>query len=176
MKQEILDVLKRIYRKKVNAVKIRVHGDYHLGQVLVTGRDFVILDFEGEPARPYSERRLKRSALKDVAGMVRSFHYAAYGSLFLNDKVAVEDREKLMPLAAQWYHYMSGFFIKAYLETVKGSVLVPEEKDDLEILLQTYMLEKAIYELGYELNNRPDWVLIPLQGILSIMDQHQQKH
>jgi maltose alpha-D-glucosyltransferase/alpha-amylase len=128
MKGDILQILKRIYRKKLDAVKIRIHGDYHLGQVLVTGKDFVILDFEGEPARSYSERRLKRSPLRDVAGMIRSFHYAAYSSLLLNDHLRKKEVAKLMPYAELWYHYMSGFFMKAYLETVKDSGFIPEIK------------------------------------------------
>ncbi len=169
MKGDILETLKRIYQKKFEAVKTRIHGDYHLGQVLFTGKDFVILDFEGEPARSYSERRLKRSPLRDVAGMLRSFHYAAYGALFLNEQIREMDREKLLPFAEQWYHYISSFFMDAYLQTVKGSSFIPEDKDDLAIMLETYLLEKAIYELNYELNNRPDWVIIPLRGIKSIM-------
>lgn len=171
MKEQILTELKKIYSKKLDAVKIRIHGDYHLGQTLFTGKDFIILDFEGEPARPYSERRLKRSALKDVAGMIRSFHYAAYGSLFLNNNIRKEDITKLMPYAELWYHYMSGFFTKSYLETVNGSAILPANSDDLELLMQTYLLEKSIYELNYELNNRPDWVIIPLHGIKSIMNK-----
>lgn len=175
MKDEILNVYKRIYRKKIDVVKIRIHGDYHLGQVLFTGKDFVILDFEGEPARSYSERRLKRSPLRDVAGMIRSFHYAAYGGLFLNDEIREEDMAKLLPYAEQWYHYMSGVFMKAYLETVKDSPFIPKDKEDLEVLMQTYLLEKAIYELNYELNNRPDWLKIPLQGIKSIIKESRLK-
>jgi maltose alpha-D-glucosyltransferase/alpha-amylase len=171
MKGDILHVLKRIYNRKLGAVKIRIHGDYHLGQVLVTGKDFVILDFEGEPARSYSERRLKRSPLRDVAGMIRSFHYAAYSSLLLNDHLRKKEVAKLMPYAELWYHYMSGFFMKAYLETVKDTGFIPDEKEDLEVMMQTYILEKAIYELNYELNNRPDWVLIPLRSIKSIMEK-----
>jgi len=169
MKEDILQVLRRIYRKKFDAVKIRIHGDYHLGQVLFTGKDFIILDFEGEPARSYSERRLKRSPLRDVAGMIRSFHYAAYGSLFLNENIHPDERARLIPFAEQWYQYMSGFFMHAYMETVKGSPFIPEQREDLDILLQTYILEKAIYELNYELNNRPNWVVIPLRGIKTIM-------
>ena len=171
MKDEILREFKKIYRKKIDAVKIRIHGDYHLGQVLFTGKDFIILDFEGEPARSYSERRLKRSPLRDVAGMLRSFHYAAYGGLLLNERVRKEDLPKLLPLAEQWYHYVSGFFMQAYLETAKGSGFLPREHEDLDTMLQTYLLEKAIYELNYELNNRPDWILIPLRGIKTIMDK-----
>jgi maltose alpha-D-glucosyltransferase/alpha-amylase len=171
MKDEILQEFKKIYRKKIDAVKIRIHGDYHLGQVLFTGKDFIILDFEGEPARSYSERRLKRSPLRDVAGMLRSFHYAAYGGLFLNERVRKEDLPNLLPFAEQWYHYVSGFFMQAYLETANGRGFLPEEYEDLDTMLQTYLLEKAIYELNYELNNRPDWILIPLRGIKAIMEK-----
>lgn len=169
-RDEILNVFRRIYDHKIDVVKIRIHGDYHLGQVLYTGKDFVITDFEGEPARSFSERRLKRSPLRDVAGMIRSFHYAAYGSLFLDNQIRQEDYPKLMPFVEQWYHYMSGFFMEAYLETVKGSSFIPKEKADLEILMTTFLLEKAVYELNYELNNRPDWVIIPLRGIKDILD------
>lgn len=176
MKDDILNLLKRIYKKKYDAVKIRIHGDYHLGQVLFTGKDFVILDFEGEPARSYSERRLKRSPLRDVAGMIRSFHYAAYGGLFLNERIQEEDRSKLIPFAEQWYHYMSGFFMQAYLETVAGSDFIPYDKNDLDVMLQTYLMEKAIYELNYELNNRPDWVVIPLRGIKAILDENSESN
>ena len=169
MKDDVLKVLKRIYKKKFDVVKIRNHGDFHLGQVLFTGKDFVILDFEGEPARSFSERRLKRSPLRDVAGMIRSFHYAAYSGLILNDQYSKEDVNTLTPWAEQWYHYLSGFYMKAYLETVEDKNFIPQDKDDLAVLLETFLLEKAIYELNYELNNRPDWVMIPLRGIKAIM-------
>jgi maltose alpha-D-glucosyltransferase/alpha-amylase len=173
MKDDILNTLKSIYSKKINAAKIRIHGDYHLGQVLFTGKDFMILDFEGEPARSYSERRLKYSPLRDVAGMIRSFHYAAYGSLFLDNQIRREDIDKLLPFAELWNHYMSGYFMHAYTDKVRGKGLIPEDEEDIEILLQTYLLQKAIYELNYELNNRPDWVIVPLRGIKSIMKRSQ---
>ena len=169
MKDEILSTFREIYRKKIDVVKIRIHGDYHLGQVLFTGRDFVITDFEGEPAKSYSERRLKRSALRDVAGMIRSFHYAAYSSLFLNSSIRKEDVTRLMPYAEQWYHYMAGVFVHAYLESAEGRPFIPKSKEDLEILINTFVLEKAVYELNYELNNRPDWVIIPIKGIKAIL-------
>jgi maltose alpha-D-glucosyltransferase/alpha-amylase len=169
MKEEILKTFRNIYRKKIDVVKIRIHGDYHLGQVLSTGKDFIITDFEGEPARSYSERRLKRSPLRDIAGMIRSFHYAAYGGLFLDNQIRKEDISRLTPYAEQWYHYMSGFFMKAYLETVKGCAFIPKSKEDMNILMTTFLLEKAIYELNYEMNNRPDWVIIPLRGIKELL-------
>jgi maltose alpha-D-glucosyltransferase/alpha-amylase len=169
MRTDILNAYKKIYSKKLDVIKCRIHGDYHLGQVLFTGKDFIILDFEGEPAKTYSERRLKRSPLRDVAGMIRSFHYAAYGSIFLNQRIQKEDVPKLIPYAEQWYHYMSGMFMEGYLETVKGQPFVPKDKDDQQTMIQTYLMEKAVYELSYELNNRPDWIIIPLRGIMSVM-------
>jgi maltose alpha-D-glucosyltransferase/alpha-amylase len=169
MKEEILTIMKKIYSRKIDVTKIRIHGDYHLGQTLYTGKDFLILDFEGEPARSYSERRLKYSPLRDVAGMLRSFHYAAYGSLLLDNQIRPEDIDQLIPHVEQWYHYMSGFFMRSYLETVNGASFVPKQAEDLEILLQTFLMQKAVYELNYELNNRPGWVLVPLRGIKSIV-------
>ncbi len=173
MKDEILAILKQIYSRKIDVNKIRIHGDYHLGQVLFTGKDFLLLDFEGEPSRSYSERRLKYSALRDVAGMIRSFHYAAFGSLLLDNQIRPEDVTTLLPYVDQWYHYMSGFFIKSYMETVGESAIVPDNAADLDTLMQTYLLMKAIYELNYELNNRPDWVIVPLRGIKAIVEKNR---
>lgn len=169
MKDAILETFKRIYHHKIDVVKIRIHGDYHLGQVLYNGKDFIITDFEGEPARTLSERRLKRSPLRDVAGMIRSFHYAAYGSLYLDNQIRKEDYGKLIPFVDQWYHYMGGFFMSAYLDTVVGQPFIPNNREDLEILMTTFLLEKSVYELNYELNNRLDWVTIPLRGIREVM-------
>ncbi len=169
MRDQILNVFKRIYHHKIDVVKIRIHGDYHLGQVLYNGKDFIITDFEGEPARTLSERRLKRSPLRDVAGMIRSFHYAAYGSLYLDNQIRKEDYAKLIPFVDQWYHYMSGFFMSAYMDTVSGQPFIPPNTEDMEILMTTFLLEKSIYELNYELNNRIDWVTIPLRGIKEVM-------
>jgi maltose alpha-D-glucosyltransferase/alpha-amylase len=175
MKDQILLLLKGIYKKKIDVTKIRIHGDFHLGQVLFTGKDFIITDFEGEPARSYSERRLKRSPLRDVAGMIRSFHYAAYASLFLDNQIRKEDFGKLIPYVEQWYHYVSQFFMRAYLETAAAEAFVPRNKEDLQTLMTTFLMEKAIYELNYELNNRPDWVMIPLRGIKSLMKKQSQE-
>ena len=173
MRSEILERLKKIFSRKIDTMKIRTHGDYHLGQVLFTGRDFIIIDFEGEPARSFSERRLKRSPLRDVAGMIRSFHYAAYNALFQQDSFRKEDSAYLEAWAEQWYHYASGFYMHTYLSKTMGSGVVPNKEEDFEILMETFLLEKAIYELGYELNNRPDWVLIPIRGIKYIMRKYQ---
>ena len=158
--------------ERIDALRIRCHGDYHLGQVLFTGSDFVILDFEGEPARSLSERRLKRSALRDVAGMLRSFDYAAQGGLLdltREGVVRAEDAPRLTPWSDLWREWMSSAFLRTYLRTVEGSRLVPESRPQLEMLLDVLLLEKAVYELGYELNNRPDWAAIPLRSVLELL-------
>jgi maltose alpha-D-glucosyltransferase/alpha-amylase len=169
MESRILDVFKNIYKQKIDVVKIRIHGDYHLGQVLFTGKDFIITDFEGEPARSYSERRLRRSPLRDVAGMIRSFHYAAYASLFLDNQIRPEDYTRLMPIMEEWYRYVKDIFLQAYIQGVSDTAYIPPTRAELDILMTTFLLEKAIYELNYELNNRPDWVIIPLNGIKALM-------
>lgn len=161
----------RVREQRFAAMRIRCHGDYHLGQVLYTGEDFVITDFEGEPARPLSERRLKGSPLRDVAGMVRSFHYAAYASLL--GKVAggrSEDFSSLEPWARFWYVWVSVAFLRAYLAVATRATFLPPTREERQVLLEAHLLEKAVYELGYELNNRPDWVRISLQGILELLE------
>jgi len=169
---KILRRFQSIVGQKSTATRIRCHGDYHLGQVLCTGKDFVIIDFEGEPARPLSERRIKRCALRDVAGMLRSFHYAAYSALLNQEAsgtVRPEDIAALEPWARFWYVWVSVVFLKAYLAGATQVPFLPREREELQVMLDALVLEKAIYELGYELNNRPDWVRIPLQGILDLV-------
>jgi len=164
LESKIISYYREILAKKIKAKKIRIHGDYHLGQVLYTGNDFYIIDFEGEPARPLGERRLKRSPLKDVAGMLRSFHYAAFSPL-IQQKITGE-YEDLEHWAKLWTYYVSKIFINAYLEYMGDSSLIPEEKTEISKLLNLYLLEKSVYEIGYEINNRPDWLAIPIKGIL----------
>jgi maltose alpha-D-glucosyltransferase / alpha-amylase len=176
LRASILDSMKKVYSHKMELLKIRIHGDYHLGQVLFTGKDLMILDFEGEPAKRYSERRLKFSALRDVAGMIRSFNYAGYGSLFLEGQARQADIAILEPYAELWSHYMSGFFMAAYLEKVKGTLLVPDNKEDLKTMMDVFLLSKVFYELNYELNNRPDWLIIPIKGILNIHINNPPEH
>ncbi|MEX2594642.1 MAG: maltose alpha-D-glucosyltransferase [Anditalea sp.] len=172
MKDMVLKIFKRIFDHKITTMKIRNHGDYHLGQVLWTGKDFVIIDFEGEPARAYSERRLKRSPLRDVAGMIRSFHYAAYSTVLQDEFNKYRKDDDLQGWSEVWFHHMTRFYLQGYLDQVKNTNFIPKEEGDLKILLETFLLEKAVYELNYELNNRPDWVLIPLRGIKSILNRY----
>jgi maltose alpha-D-glucosyltransferase/alpha-amylase len=165
----IIQRFSRVMSKKISAMKIRIHGDFHLGQVLYTGKDFMIIDFEGEPARALGERRLRRSPLRDVAGMIRSFHYAAYAALLKYPGLRPEDRAYLEPWIEALYHYLGGIFLCSYLKTVGKAAFLPTDPEEFKILFESFLLEKAVYELGYELNNRPDWVVIPLKGINYIL-------
>jgi maltose alpha-D-glucosyltransferase / alpha-amylase len=155
------------------AMRTRFHGDYHLGQVLYTGADFMIIDFEGEPARPLSERRRKGSPLQDVAGILRSFHYAPYAVLFGQAPGATFhnwDFTALEPWARTWHRWVSVAFLRSYLATAGNAPFLPAAPEELERLLDAFLLDKAIYELNYELNNRPAWVQIPVEGILQLVE------
>jgi len=173
--QGILDFFQRIMREKISTVKMRYHGDYHLGQVLFTGNDFIIIDFEGEPARSITERRTKRSPLRDIAGMIRSFHYATYSALLSRASVRPEDYAVLEPWTNSWYCYVSGIFLNSYLKVVQDAPFIPRNKNQLETMLETFLLEKAVYELGYELNNRPAWIPLPIKGIKQIIGKKEER-
>ncbi len=170
---DVLARFRQVLDTKISALRIRTHGDYHLGQVLHTGRDFVVIDFEGEPGRPLSERRIKRSALRDVAGMLRSFHYAPYAVLLgrTSGVVRDEDAPALDRAARFWHRWVSAVFMRRYLQVARGGSVIPADNQELEILLRAYVLEKALYEVVYELNNRPSWVGIPIRGILQILGE-----
>ncbi|HEX5416593.1 MAG TPA: putative maltokinase, partial [Chloroflexota bacterium] len=163
--------LRSVLEGKVSATRIRCHGDFHLGQVLYTGSDFVIIDFEGEPARSLGERRIKRSPLRDVAGMIRSFDYAVSTALGRRAE-AREPSEiaELEPWARYWYGWVAATFLRSYQDTAHGAPFVPAERIVFNTLLSAYLLEKALYELEYELNNRPTWAAVPLKGILRLVD------
>jgi maltose alpha-D-glucosyltransferase/alpha-amylase len=148
---------------------LRVHGDYHLGQVLTVDGDFVILDFEGEPTRSLAERREKQSPLKDVAGMIRSYHYAAYAGLFAHTHDRPDDFARFEPWAVAWYRGVASAFLHEYLTAARAAAFLPADRTGLSRLFEAFMLEKAFYELSYELNNRPDWVRIPLRGVLDLL-------
>ena len=159
-------------RCRLDVVRMRCHGDLHLGQVLYTGKDFIIIDFEGEPARALSERRRKRAALHDVAGMLRSFHYAAMTATIqqLQSGALGEVNISMMePWANYWQTWACWAFLRSYLKTAGTAPFVPQNFDELKAMLDAFTMEKAIYELGYELNNRPEWLLVPVRGIASLL-------
>ncbi len=154
------------------AQRIRCHGDYHLGQVLYTGRDFMIIDFEGEPARPLAERRAKHVPVVDVAGMVRSCHYAAYAALQRQDERAGGEpcAPELEERARRWYQSAAAAFVAGYAETAGDAPFWPASAEERAMLLDAHLIEKACYELSYELNNRPGWAGIPLKGIPQLFE------
>jgi maltose alpha-D-glucosyltransferase/alpha-amylase len=165
---EIDHRLARITRRRIDVVRTRIHGDYHLAQVLWTGEDFVIIDFEGEPGRPLSQRRFKRNPLRDVAGMLRSLQYASAAALRIG-RHRPEDVPRLEVWARAWSEWVSASFLGGYLDRARTTRLVPASDADLSLLVEFFVLEKCIYEIGYELNNRPDWLEIPLRGLLGLI-------
>ena len=171
---EILNSIHETLRSPLSGLRTRIHGDYHLGQILCTADDFVIIDFEGEPGRPIADRIVKRSALQDVAGMLRSFHYAAFAPL-LTKLSGVEspdgDDSKLFALAEHWNRWVSRSFLNTYFRVASSSKFLPANKSEIASLLRLNLMAKALFEVSYELNNRPDWVRIPLAGVLQLLDQ-----
>jgi maltose alpha-D-glucosyltransferase/alpha-amylase len=155
---------------KMKSERIRIHGDYHLGQVLVNGDDFYILDFEGEPESTIRDRKVKQPPLKDVAGMFRSFHYAIYATIFNNKEKYPFEQEELFKAGEILYKYFVGVFLETYIEKAQSGNLNIGYNHEIDFLLKYCLLEKAVYELGYELNSRPRWAVIPLRGIQSIMN------
>jgi maltose alpha-D-glucosyltransferase / alpha-amylase len=172
---EIIDRMRKLTMLPISAERIRCHGDYHLGQVLWTGKDFVIIDFEGEPSRSLGRRRLKRPAVVDLAGMVRSLHYAGRTAALrltrdLGTSMVSVDRTSIDTWLTFWHRWVSGTFLDSYLQVSEHTTYLPDDLAELIELFDFFLLEKAVYELGYEANSRPDWVDIPARGILDILD------
>jgi maltose alpha-D-glucosyltransferase / alpha-amylase len=172
--EEIIQRLRRLSAVSVEAFRIRCHGDFHLGQVLWTGKDFFIIDFEGEPKRSLGWRRLKRPAPFDLAGMIRSLHYAGQAAalrvnLEFGSSVETGLGKRYEEWIAFWHRWVSGRFLDSYLEVAGRSPYLPSDRADVGELLDFFRLEKAVYELSYEVNTRPSWVDIPARGILDIL-------
>jgi maltose alpha-D-glucosyltransferase/alpha-amylase len=167
-RRRILDYLGNVKFEALRAQRIRIHGDYHLGQVLRVKTDFVILDFEGEPARSLAYRRTKQSPLKDVAGMLRSFSYAAHGTLINYAARHPENPQRLEPWAQLWERSVAAEFLRSYRETAATADFLPARRSDFRKLLGVFLLDKALYEILYEMNSRPGWVRIPMMGLLSL--------
>ncbi|MBT8394109.1 MAG: trehalose synthase [Bacteroidia bacterium] len=155
---------------RLKGERLRVHGDYHLGQVLVKGDDFYILDFEGEPESTIRDRKVKQPPLKDVAGIFRSFHYAIYATIFNNIKDYKHSQEELFQASEILYQYFIGVFLGTYIDEIQDANINIGYHQERIFLLKYSLLEKAIYELGYELNSRPRWAVIPLKGISNIIN------
>ena len=172
LEAEIIKKARVSLQRRFTGMRTRHHGNLHLGQVLYTGKDFVILMSEGDAVRSAADRRVKRSPLRDVASMLRSFHYAAAHEFATGGSTASvrrEDLPALEPWARYWRTWVSVAFLRGYLATAAGARFVPKSTDELRAALDAYMLEKALYELGSELDSRPDWARIPILGILELM-------
>jgi len=146
-------------------LKTRVHGDFHLGQVLIASRGWMMLDFEGEPARPLTERREKQSPLRDVAGMLRSFSYAASAALMERAAPGSDEWARLEPWADAWEELARDRFLAAYLTRAHEGRFLPSERDGMLAMIDMFEIDKALYEVGYERSHRPDWLRIPLRGL-----------
>ncbi len=155
---------------KLKGERLRVHGDYHLGQILVKNDDFYILDFEGEPESTIRDRKVKQPPLKDVAGLFRSFHYAIYATIFNNQEKYKQTQEELFKAGEILYQYFIGLFLGTYVVEIQNANINIGYQQERIFLLKYSLLEKAVYELGYELNSRPLWAVIPLKGISNIIN------
>lgn len=174
LEDELLASLAALTQTTIDAARIRTHGDLHLGQVLWTGRDVVVIDFEGEPARPLGERRIKRSSLRDIAGLLRSLQYATASTLHDQVEAGIvtpqqPSYDRLRTWLDWWLAWTSAVVVEGYLDAAEGAVFLPSDPAHTRRLLDAFLLEKAVYELGYELNNRPTWVSIPLAGIRAVL-------
>ncbi len=176
---EILQRFRMVMSRKWTGLRTRYHGDFHLGQVLFTGKDFVIIDFEGNPSRSLSDRRGKRSPLRDVASMVRSFHYVMWNALLgkhsgrgqTSGVIRPEDLATLQRWGRLWHSWVAATYLREYLEVGRPAGFLPGSAEEIQALLQLFVLEKAISELGQELLYRPDWAGIPLRGILELVSE-----
>lgn len=167
LKQTIYQRIEPLKKITIDSYRIRCHGDFHLGQVLSTGANLIIVDFEGEPARSIKERRVKRSSLRDVAGLMRSIDYAAHYVLKVH--IRSEDRSKLADFLRSWSLVMQVQFLKAYYDQMATSRLIPQNLDDFILLTECLLFEKVLYEIIYEADNRPQWLDIPVQGLLDLL-------
>ncbi|MEZ4901602.1 MAG: trehalose synthase [Spirosomataceae bacterium] len=163
------DFAQEMLTRPLESLRIRIHGDYHLGQILTEANDFILIDFEGEPEASIAERKIKHSPLKDVAGMIRSYHYAVSAKLFESSETKDISSEKLQTIADRWYKLMRDTYLEAYLEAFGWPHPLFKSQNEINFLLLFFLLEKAVYELGYEISYRPSWVKIPLRGIVEVI-------
>jgi len=168
---ETYDRIRRLASGRLTATKTRIHGDYHLGQVLRAQTDWFIIDFEGEPSKSSAVRRAKQSPMRDVAGMLRSFNYAAWAAVMGLTELRGDDAQRLLPVATAWEHATAEAFLAGYRELIGGCSAHPADPADADRLLALFTLEKALYEIVYEAGNRPTWLPIPIRGVLAVLDR-----
>lgn len=167
----VMQFFEQVKTKPIKSLRTRIHGDYHLGQILYYNSDYIIIDFEGEPESSIADRKIKHSPMKDVAGIVRSFHYAVSAKLFFSNETKNADETRLQKTTDRWYNLISTTFWETYYKTIGKENKLYASKAEINFLFLLHLLEKAIYEIGYELNGRPDWVKIPLKGIEQVINE-----
>ncbi|GHB71504.1 putative maltokinase [Persicitalea jodogahamensis] len=175
-KELIDEFAEELLSRDIHSQRIRIHGDYHLGQVLNVQNDFIVIDFEGEPEASIADRKVKHSPLKDVAGMVRSYHYAVSAKLFESDETRYLEPTKLLKVTERWYKLIRDTYLDGYTEAIGWPHPLFKDQNEINSLMLYYLLEKAVYELGYELSYRPDWVKIPLKGIVDVIREVEKLH
>jgi maltose alpha-D-glucosyltransferase/alpha-amylase len=176
LESEIIHRYRRLFECRARTWGIRIHGNYRLEQILWNGKDFFILGFEGEPAVALSERRIKRSPLRDVAGMIRSFHHVAYAGLAQHVERGSLPPERMAvvePWSRFWHHAVSAAFLRTYLQAVDTAELLPHKPEELRIMLHAFLLHNAMDEVGDELEHRPRRLMIVLQEILQLMVENR---
>lgn len=175
--KELIDAFSNeLMNQPLDSLRIRIHGDYHLGQVLSANHDFIVIDFEGEPEASIQDRKIKHSPLKDVAGMVRSYHYAVSSKVFNSVETEHVRPEKLLTVTDRWYKLMKDTYLEGYMDAIGWPHPLFKDQNEINSLMLYYLLEKAVYELGYELSYRPDWVKIPLKGIVDVIQEIEKLH
>ena len=166
---ELMGTLKKIYSKKLDTVKIRIHGNYRLESILLTGKDIAINDYSGDPSFSFSERRLRRSPFVDLASMIASFHEVAFEGFLHNRQLHDEEVKRLLPMAGLWAHYVSGFFVRGYKERASGSPLIPAAQEDFGMMLQFFLVQKAIHLFNNYLRRDPGKLVIPMTILRSVL-------
>jgi maltose alpha-D-glucosyltransferase/alpha-amylase len=175
LRDQLFRQIRSLVPDQIEAQKTRIHGDFHLGQVLVVKNDFFIIDFEGDPARPLVDRRRKNLPLRDVAGVIRSFDYASVSAVRQLAEARPTAAPRMTQLAEAWKHRAVEGFRDAYRRAMRGCVAYPASKTQARNMLAFFTLEKAIYEVSYELANRPGWIDVPVRGILNILTKMAER-
>jgi maltose alpha-D-glucosyltransferase / alpha-amylase len=168
-KPELLNSLKNIYSRKLDTLKIRIHGNYHLAQILLTGKDIAINDFSGDPSLSYSERRIRRSPFVDIASMIMSIYTVAFDGVLGNQQLHEEDIQRLLPMAGLWAHYISGWFVQAYRLRIGAGSLLPVAEEDFETLLNYFLVQKALGVFNVYLRRDPKRVVIPQTVLRNVL-------
>ncbi|MFZ5805923.1 MAG: maltose alpha-D-glucosyltransferase [Verrucomicrobiota bacterium] len=169
LETSIASIQKNMTREKIAATRTRIHGNYHLGNIIFTGKDFVVINFEGDIRRPFSERKIKRSPFRDITMLMRSFHFATFHSLMKSRSFRPDDIEFLMGYANLWFEYVSRTVLENYFQTAAGASFIPKNAEEKDILLKAFLMERMVSELALVLEYDPQWAIIPIRGLIHLI-------